>query len=114
MNKIFNEDCLITMKNEKELTLIPYGSHNGIVICCKNCGSEFEETAEGYYPPIKYESDKHNRECRRCLTELAAEEILRQPPVMVRSEHFTCSCGFVTDDSFKWSVHPLKCPLFED
>lgn len=54
----------------KELTLMPYGDHNGIVICCKNCGSEFEETSEGYYPPIKYESDKHNRLCRRCLTEL--------------------------------------------
>ncbi len=58
------------MENEKELTLMPYGNHNGIVIYCKNCGSEFEETAEGYYPPIKYESDKHNRYCRRCLTEL--------------------------------------------
>lgn len=58
------------MENEKELTLMPYGNHNGILIYCKNCGSEFEETAEGYYPPIKYESDKHNRECRRCLTEL--------------------------------------------
>ena len=58
------------MENEKELTLMPYGNHNGILIYCKNCGSEFEETAEGYYPPIKYESDKHNRECRRCLTEI--------------------------------------------
>lgn len=58
------------MENEKELTLMPYGNNNGIVIYCKNCGSEFEETAEGYYPPIKYEIDKHNRECRRCLTEL--------------------------------------------
>ena len=58
------------LEAEKELTLMPYGNHNGIVIYCKNCGSEFEETAEGYYPPIKYESDKHNRECRRCLTEL--------------------------------------------
>ena len=53
----------------KELALMPYGNHNGILYC-KNCGSEFEETAEGYYPPIKYESDKHNRACRRCLTEL--------------------------------------------
>ena len=63
LNRMENE-------KEKELTLMPYGNHNGIVIYCKNCGSEFEETAEGYYPPIKYESDKHNRECRRCLTEL--------------------------------------------
>lgn len=60
----------IPMEKEKELILMPYGNHNGIVICCKNCGSEFEETAEGYYPPIKYENDKYNRECRRCLTEL--------------------------------------------
>lgn len=70
----FNSRSLVKklnrMENEKELTLMPYGDHNGIVICCKNCGSEFEETSEGYYPPIKYESDKHNRLCRRCLTEL--------------------------------------------
>ncbi len=60
------------MGKEKELTLMPYGNGNGILIYCSNgdCYSEFEETAEGYYPPIKYESDKHNRQCRRCLTEL--------------------------------------------
>ena len=58
------------MSTEKELTLMPYGGGNGILIYCKNCGSEFEETAEGYYSPIKYESDRHNRECRRCLTQL--------------------------------------------
>ena len=46
---------------------MPYGNHNGIVIICKACGCEFEETAEGYYEPIKYESDKHNRDCARCL-----------------------------------------------
>ena len=49
---------------------MPYDNHNGIVIYCKNCGSGFEETAGGYYPPINYEIDKKNRECRRCLTEL--------------------------------------------
>jgi len=50
------------MGKEKELTLMPYGNGNGILIYCSNgdCYSEFEETAEGYYPPIKYESDKHN------------------------------------------------------
>ena len=58
------------MNNENELTLMPYGNHNGIVIYCKNCGNEFEETADGYYSPIKYESDKYNRECLKCLTEL--------------------------------------------
>ena len=55
---------------EKELTLIPYGNHNGIVIYCKNCGSEFEETDGGYYMPIKYETDKHDRYCRRCRESL--------------------------------------------
>ena len=56
---------------EKELHLMPYGNHNGIVIYCCNpdCYCEFEETANGYYSPIKYESDKYNRKCRRCLIE---------------------------------------------
>jgi len=58
------------MKNEKELDLNPYTTQTEIVIICCNCGSEFGETAEGHYAPIKYESDKHNRECRRCLTQL--------------------------------------------
>jgi len=59
------------MKNDKELVLIPYiKNRNGIIISCSHCGSEFEETADGYYSPIKYESDKYDRECRRCLTEL--------------------------------------------
>lgn len=39
---------------------------------------------------------------------------LRLGTVSGQSEQFTCDCGFSTDDSFKWSVHPLKCPLFED
>ena len=55
---------------EKELTLMPYGNGNGLLIYCKICGVEFEETALGYYLPIKYESDKHNRDCRTCLIEL--------------------------------------------
>jgi hypothetical protein len=58
------------MKNEIELTLMPYGNGNGLLIYCKNCGTEFEETCEGYYIPIKFESDKKNRECRKCLIEL--------------------------------------------
>jgi hypothetical protein len=58
------------MENEKELTLMPYGNGNGLLIYCKNCGTEFEETSEGYYTPIKFESDKKNRECRKCLIEL--------------------------------------------
>ena len=58
------------MKDGKELALMPYGNGNGLIIYCNNCGSEFEETAKGYYDPIKYESDKYNRECRICLIEL--------------------------------------------
>jgi len=58
------------MTKEEKLILMPYANNNGIVIVCKNCGSEFEETAGGYYTPIEYESDKYNRECKRCLTEL--------------------------------------------
>jgi hypothetical protein len=54
----------------KELILIPYTSNNGIIICCKNCGSEFEETSNGYYQPIQHENDKYNRECPKCLYEL--------------------------------------------
>ena len=34
--------------------------------------------------------------------------------VVRQSEQFTCDCGFDTDDSFKWSFHPLNCPLFAD
>ena len=60
---------MTTKKNEK-LILMPYDFHNGILIYCKNCGAEFEETAEGYYNPIEYETDKTNRECRRCLSQL--------------------------------------------
>lgn len=58
------------MGKDVKLKLLPYGNHNGLLIYCKNCGCEFEETAEGHYNPIKYESDKHNRKCRKCLIEL--------------------------------------------
>jgi transcription elongation factor Elf1 len=54
----------------KKLNLMPYNVHNSIVVICKRCGCEFEETAGGYYEPIEYESDYYDRECRRCLTEL--------------------------------------------
>jgi hypothetical protein len=61
----------VMKKKEEELPLMPYSYGNGILIYCCNpdCYSEFEETANGYYSPIKYESDKHNRKCRRCLIE---------------------------------------------
>lgn len=54
---------------EEELILLPYDGRNGILIYCSDpdCYAEFEETAEGYYPPIKYKSEKYNRKCRRCL-----------------------------------------------
>jgi len=55
---------------EKKLRLSSYGNNNGIVIYCKNCCCEFEETANGYYSPIEYESDKHNRYCYRCLIQM--------------------------------------------
>jgi hypothetical protein len=60
------------MKNGKKIKLMPYGNGNGILIYCSDgdCYAEFEETAGGYYPPIKYESDKHNRKCRKCLQRL--------------------------------------------
>ena len=50
------------------------------------------------------------------LRALKAERLVTSgsPSVIGRSEQFTCDCGFVTDDSFKWSVHPLKCPLSKD
>ena len=58
------------MSKEKELILASYGNNNGICIYCKDCGREFEETCNGYYSPIKYESDKYNRYCFQCLISL--------------------------------------------
>jgi hypothetical protein len=51
------------------------------------------------------------------LMEEYAEKILkalRKNDVVGQGEQFTCDCGFATDDSFKWSVHPLNCALFDD
>jgi hypothetical protein len=56
------------INNEEELTLMHYNGSNGIIICCKSCGHEFEETLNGYYQPIKYESDRYNRKCKQCLS----------------------------------------------
>ena len=52
-----------------KLNAFPYNKskHNGIVIVCKNCGHEFEETAEGYYEPLEYEEDMYDRICLYCL-----------------------------------------------
>ena len=52
---------------EEKLVLMPYGNHNGLTIYCKECNAETEETVNGYYSPIVYESDKHNRYCINCL-----------------------------------------------
>jgi hypothetical protein len=51
---------------EPELFLMPYGGGNGIIIYCRCCGREMEETVNGHYPPIRYESDKYNRKCQPC------------------------------------------------
>jgi hypothetical protein len=55
-------------KSMKKIMAYPYNPrhHNGIVICCKCCGYEFEETDDGYYPPLEYEEEKKDRLCRRC------------------------------------------------
>ena len=43
-----------------------YNIYNGIVIYCKSCGKEIEETDNGYYKPIVDESEKYNRQCSQC------------------------------------------------
>jgi hypothetical protein len=58
------------MKEEKIKTGPYTNPMTGIVIVCKNCGCEFEETAQGYYRPMEYERDKYNRYCSRCLLQL--------------------------------------------
>jgi hypothetical protein len=56
-------------RDEQELGYFDYNGVNGIFIYCSNpdCYCEFEETSNGYYPPVKYESEKHNRLCPTCL-----------------------------------------------
>ena len=44
----------------------PYNGYNGIIICCRSCGKEIEETDNGYYQPIVYEHEKYERQCRQC------------------------------------------------
>lgn len=55
---------------KEKISLMPYNNHNGIVILCKYCGSEFEETCEGNYEHIEYEEDKYDRYCKSCLVSL--------------------------------------------
>jgi hypothetical protein len=51
---------------EDKLILLPYNSSNGIMICCKSCGCDMEETDNGYYDPIVYEREKYERKCFNC------------------------------------------------
>jgi len=44
----------------------PYNGYNGIMICCRSCGKDIEETDNGYYQPIVYEHEKYERQCRQC------------------------------------------------
>ena len=43
-----------------------YGT-NGLLISCRSCGREMEETVDGEYNPIEYEHEKYDRKCRHCL-----------------------------------------------
>ena len=61
------------MSTKKLAQLGKYEKGNGIVIYCCKCGQSFEETCGGFYKPIKYESDYHDRECQECLEELGHE-----------------------------------------
>ena len=56
----------MTEEEEEKLDLQTYGNHNGIVITCRGCGNDMEETSDGYYRPLVYESEMHNRACRYC------------------------------------------------
>jgi hypothetical protein len=51
----------------KAISAFAYNGSNGIVICCSECGSEFEETCNGKYPPLQYEHERYNRLCLRCI-----------------------------------------------
>jgi len=51
----------------KRIIAYPYdaSNHNGIIVCCKNCGCEFNETDYGY-SPVEYEDERENRYCGYC------------------------------------------------
>ncbi len=54
--------------NERiEVNMAPWNYHNGIVIICRTCGADFEETCEGNYPPLEYEDERYSRRCKRCV-----------------------------------------------
>ena len=57
-------------KEWKKIIAFAYTPSTSIVIVCKRCGCDFEETAGGYYAPLQFEEEKQNRECRKCLSEL--------------------------------------------
>ncbi len=49
-----------------EIAAYPYNGSNGIVICCRSCGREIEETDGGFYSPLQYENEKFERQCSHC------------------------------------------------
>jgi hypothetical protein len=58
---------MIENNDDLEIIAFPYNGHNGIIICCVNCGSEFEETCNGYYHPLNFEHERHDRKCPICI-----------------------------------------------
>ena len=44
----------------------PYNGSNGIIICCRSCGREIEETDGGFYSPVQFENEKFERQCSNC------------------------------------------------
>ena len=44
----------------------PYNGSNGIIICCRSCGREIEETDGGFYSPVQFENEKFERQCSQC------------------------------------------------
>lgn len=61
------------MTDKKLAQLGKYEKGNGMDIYCCRCGTCFEETCNGFYPPIKYESDFNDRQYQQCLKELGHE-----------------------------------------
>lgn len=65
-----NVNNITEPKHDAKLTVVcsayPYNGSNGIMICCRSCGADIEETDGGYYPPIVYEHEKYERQCRQC------------------------------------------------
>jgi hypothetical protein len=52
--------------NNIEIIASDYNGNNGIMIYCRSCGKDIEETDNGYYDPISYEHEKYDRKCKQC------------------------------------------------